>query len=461
MSDGVFFFDDEHHVTPPRYFRLKPVGQGGNVESLASYVSRLAFAHRLTPRSFVEELVSPQDGSDAAFGLQRDWYQREGRDFIGVSARASLMADWLELNTGATGLRLCTLNSLSGLTCGQKLLTSSSRVCIKCLAEDQQNGTPMYERLLWRLEVVNACDLHRCALVELQCGNERPSRVIPKLPGVCRHCGSIGLKCCIDRDHDSVSEADIWVAHQCRNLLEAMPMLAQADQRPIKASLKAYWKSRGPLRAAAKATGISQQAVSEWLTEPSAKFSLFRLADIALVHHLDLVALVQGTIQPTVAPAGHGPRWRKRVFKRVDSAAVAQRLADALRAGESATHVVREMGVQYRAVAQHKDLSRQVKEAARIKRQDRDTQRRKQAVQQAEDVITRLLSENQTPSIRNASIQTGVKWDSSSLKAIALVCIRIRLGHTGVKPNNRSSSLSAELQGMLDDSADRIRKQFA
>lgn len=98
---------------------------------------------------------------------------------------------------------------------------------------------------------------------------------------------------------------------------------------------------------------------------------------------------------------------------------------------------------------------------ARAARDLKSTERRRVAVQKAEDIIVRLLQKGKVPSLRNAAIESGEKWMPSLLRAAALVSIRIRLGHAGVKPPHRSGSYSAELRQMLDDSATRISEQFS
>lgn len=460
MSNEAFFFSDEPYSLAPRYFRLQPIGRGGDAESLSSYIKRLAYAHRLHPRSLVDDLVSSRDASEGSFGLTRDWLARNGQDFIGTSSLAQRMIGCLEVNTGVRDLRLCTILDLANLTCSQKLITRSSRVCFECLKEDRRSGLPMYERLLWRLEAVNACDIHGCALVEPICGQAASLRPAPNLPGICRHCGSIDLKCSLSCDDQPASEADIWVAQQCGRVLGAMPTLAQADPLKMKESLRTLWKPRGCMSAASAATGILQPALLQWLRTPNAKFSLFRIADIALTQRLDLVALLQGDIMPTAAPVENRSRWRKRVYKRVNHAEVEQGLMQALETGKSATQVAKELGVKLCSVAQNERLYRQVTESAKAKRHAADTQRRSEAVREAEEVIVRLMKKRQTPSLRNASAETGSKWSTSTLRGIALMNIRLRLGHSGVRPFQRASAFSAELQTMLQETAERIRLQF-
>ncbi|MCE4538924.1 hypothetical protein LXT12_16860 [Pelomonas sp. P7] len=75
-------------------------------------------------------------------------------------------------------------------------------------------------------------------------------------------------------------------------------------------------------------------------------------------------------------------------------------------------------------------------------------------------MVVKLLGQQKTPSLLNAKIESGEKWMPSSLKAEALACIRVRLGHAGVQLPTRAPLYSAELTKMLDESAARIRQHF-
>jgi len=145
----------------------------------------------------------------------------------------------------------------------------------------------------------------------------------------------------------------------------------------------------------------------------------------------------------------------------VNHAAIRLRLQAALEAGEAAAQVAREMKVSLFTLSLHKELYRQVSDQARAERDLKSTERRRVAVQRAEDIIVRLLQKGKVPSLRNASIESGEKWMPSLLKSAALASIRIRLGHPAVKQPPRSGSYSAELRRMLDESAMRIREQFS
>jgi len=315
MSE-LFFLESEPHSLAPLLFRLQPAGDAQDRENLASYLKRLARMHRMSPRGLVEEYVSLPEPSKDAVALQRDWLHRNAQDLIGAGDRAGELADWFERNAGVAGLRNCTLVNLSRFASGQKLVTRVSRVCLECFADDTRASRPMFERLQWRLEAVTACDRHRCALVKPLCLNLREcSRLaIPNLPGICTHCGSVGLTCSASSAGGEVSETEIWVAQQCRRLIEALPHLAAADPVRMKRNLRAHWLARDGIVSAAKATGMVQSSISAWLSKPRAKCSLFRLIDIALTQELDLVAMLQGEIVARASPADRSPRTHKRVL---------------------------------------------------------------------------------------------------------------------------------------------------
>jgi hypothetical protein len=63
-----------------------------------------AHSVRGTPRGFAEEYVSSNGPAGDSISLQRDWLYRNAQDLIGVSERASEMADWFERNAGVAGI---------------------------------------------------------------------------------------------------------------------------------------------------------------------------------------------------------------------------------------------------------------------------------------------------------------------------------------------------------------------
>lgn len=462
MVDGMFFFEDEPVNVAPRLFRQPPAGLGGNAESLISYLKRLAHKHRMSPRGFVEEHLGDEGQDHEPISLARDWLHRNGQDLVGVSDRAATLADWFARNTGVSEVLQCGLSNLSPFICGQRLVTRESRVCLQCFDEDRREGRPMFERLLWRLEPVTVCDKHCCPLIAPRCQGERAShRSSPaNLPGVCLKCGSIGLKCSSEEEVAECTDADLWVARQCRRLVEALPSLKGADPIRMKASLRAHCMSGKGIVSAAKSLDMTPSSFSVWLRLPKSKCLLFRLIDISLTQQLDLVALLRGELEKCDLPMDRRPRTGKRAYQLVDHATLKQRLAAALEAGECVASVAREMKVSHCALKTHAALYIRVRDQARTARDSKETERRRAAVRQAEEVVIRLLRKRKVPSLRNASTETNEEWRSSLLKSAALTSMRVQLGDAVVREPSRKISYSAELRQMIAESVQRIQQQF-
>lgn len=157
---------------PPRSIlaSLAPYGcSGEDRESLGSYLNRLCEAHEMTRWSLTKAIVGP-----AAEELLQVSSDRMGRDIgraaynLNISSlteQANHWAQTLNYLTLRNNLQLCTLVPLKSLVSNFVLLSEKERFCPGCRADDARLGRDSYERLLWSIDAVNACPLHRLKLV--------------------------------------------------------------------------------------------------------------------------------------------------------------------------------------------------------------------------------------------------------------------------------------------------------
>ena len=185
----------------PLYGRV-PAGVGTPlVESLTSFVSRLAMARHLSLWSIFKRLVCPLVSEDLK-GQERghSYWARgfAGQDGIiwdGDNEHVEALVDALAELTGLEHLSWHTLLPLKELlpveTRGVLCSVYGKRWCASCVARWRRKGMEPWEPLLWRFSFVRCCPIHNSVLSRV-CGTcKKPQGFISdRVPfGFCRECG--------------------------------------------------------------------------------------------------------------------------------------------------------------------------------------------------------------------------------------------------------------------------------
>jgi TniQ len=172
---------------PPRsrLYCLAPIGVGApDVESLASFIMRLAAAHCVeTGTLFAQEM---------ALLINRSYFLKSETEPIGhalhllkeihsVNGGGPAIPRWviaLESLTCQRDLHLLTMLPWRNMLTPRFLMRNTRAWCPDCLAESKDRHEPVYERLIWTLIPVSVCVPHQRLLEESCpfCG--RSSRVL-------------------------------------------------------------------------------------------------------------------------------------------------------------------------------------------------------------------------------------------------------------------------------------------
>ena len=168
---------------------LPPIGlDTGYVESLSSYFFRLANLHHLSPRTLAEYLIIPHLLTLKIKKEAANWLTS---NFNGIGKSSDEWASQLELLTDQNRIKELTLISLKSLLPAKKLLSQIKKWCPRCIEDSSQNGAG-YGQLLWEIDDVKACPIHRIRLVDkCICKNDSPnfSSKRKHLPELCFKCG--------------------------------------------------------------------------------------------------------------------------------------------------------------------------------------------------------------------------------------------------------------------------------
>lgn len=185
------------HPLHSRLYAFEPLGVGTPyVESLTSYMARLAEAHSVPLRTLVKQELLPllkRDYLSNPFGNSLDAFWVEAaRALNGIGMLARDWAQVLERLTLRTDLQFLTLLPWTVVLTQQRLLRLNRAWCPDCFLEWQAMEQTIYEPLLWNVNTVSVCPRHQRALLE-RCPYPDCHTTLPVLasyfrPGYCSKC---------------------------------------------------------------------------------------------------------------------------------------------------------------------------------------------------------------------------------------------------------------------------------
>jgi hypothetical protein len=391
-----------------RLYARAPEGAGTpQVESLTSYITRLAAAHCWPTRTLMEREIGPRLGwtSSLTTLLKNGAYCLNG-----AGHAAAKGVDALEDLTGQSGLVGLTLLPWRAVFAQRALIRAQRAWCPQCFDAWRQRDTPIYEPLIWAVAAVSACAYHRRRLCTQcpRCGAQgQPVIGSWAQPGRCSSCGtwlgsaSKSAESCEEEFWTTEAVGDM-LATAGRELLPHNVLVAALVRR-----IDEY--TRGNI--AAFATLIQRPRNTVWLwcngqILPSLPTVLQLCRQLGLTPRQFLVAADH--LAKTEAPTGHlrrayTPVTRKApvAFDRQGVRALLEQIRHDQNATPSMRHVARQVGYD-RSVLYHQfpALCRQIAARARAAAAQRGAQRIRLLCQRVENVVFTLQSEGVKPTRR-------------------------------------------------------------
>lgn len=183
--------------TPCQLYSLAPLGIGTPlVESLTSYISRLAAAHSVLPRTLVTKMILPRlkkshlynDGYPVYDHLTTFW--KHSSVLNGASGTTGDWVQTLEQLTQRYDLHFLTFLSFANTISCRNLMRSTQSWCPLCYAEWKATKQIVYLPLLWHFSIVDICPIHNQYLHTCcsYCGKALSPLTSSSLPGYCSHC---------------------------------------------------------------------------------------------------------------------------------------------------------------------------------------------------------------------------------------------------------------------------------
>lgn len=217
--------------THSKLYALAPLGMGTlHVESLTSYMARLAEAHSVSLRTLVIQELLPLLKRDYLFNPSGNtlgsFWKEAARALNGTGVLAQEWAQTLERLTLRTDVQFLTLLPWAAVLTQQRLLRLTRAWCPDCFMEWQATGQPIYEPLLWNVKAVSVCLRHRRILLE-QCPYPDCQAALPVLasyfrPGHCSKCSRwLGIANTLSKFSwtDEQWRWQIWVAETIGQLV--------------------------------------------------------------------------------------------------------------------------------------------------------------------------------------------------------------------------------------------------
>lgn len=249
-----------------RLTKLKPEGLGTyQVESLSSYLTRLASAHWVSPtklyRALSEEVYKGEAKTLSALS-RIDGYSKLSRHVATtLNALSAIEVDFHDL----------TLNAWSAVFAnhGCGLLRDHLAWCCDCYKEDDVRESPLYNRLLWCIRGVSLCPAHNCRLVHScgACGARQACVTSNAQVGYCQKCGSdLTQQSPKIRKSKPLKEESVWKTAACTELLRTTQSGTQFDRETFLLRFKdCLARYRGSPKRMAKSLNLGLDSIRAWV----------------------------------------------------------------------------------------------------------------------------------------------------------------------------------------------------
>jgi hypothetical protein len=263
-------------VQRSQLYSLKPIGLGtANVESLTSYLTNLAKAHWVSVGDLLSEKFSTIIGKTyltdtPSRGLHKVYNRTSALNGTGVMAR-----DWVEaaqLLTLREDLHLLTLLTWSDVFPKRKLLRQHKAWCPLCYEDWRYSGQPLFEPLIWTIDVVELCPTHHVPL-SIQCphcSQKQPFLDWQAQLGHCSKCQkwlSTTSETQLSRSKEVEKAKENWQLWVAKNLGEVLTLQVQPPSKKRIAeaiSICIKESTEGNIAAFSRMLDLPKNTVWQW-----------------------------------------------------------------------------------------------------------------------------------------------------------------------------------------------------
>lgn len=397
-----------------RLYFVAPLYIGSaEIESLTSYISRLALAHCVYPGILMErvlkKVVNKKHGSANLHNLYSYTGAINGTGTMGLDLVAAL-----EQLTSQKQLDLLTLASFSELIPSRKLFHEHRKWCPQCFDSWKRQQHELYEPLIWKIKAVEVCSIHNSPLQDKCPYCDRPNYHLAwkTRPGYCSNCDRFLGE--VDRyKHLSIEDKDLnwylWVNENIGELLSKRDVEDfSLSKKTIGESLTKYVANnfQGNMAAFARFLQMPKNTVWMWCknkSQPSLEM-LLRIChrlEISVWHFLTQEKTTQSKITNNLeSPPPLTSKAREIVHDRDRIRDYLERvLRESNSNPPSMEQVARELQINRRTIFQHfPELCRAISAKYTKHRTATHQQAIKECCQEVREVVGQLHSEGKYPS---------------------------------------------------------------
>ena len=423
LNDDLVIYDAcdlKKPLVPPRsrLYHLEPIGIGTPyVESLTSFLMRLAQAHSLEVNTLVTKEIS--NYFDRKYlhennnkGLSTLF--NKGATLNSNGILASQLYQSLEQLTFRKDLSCLTLLAFNNVFSSRKLLRKSKAWCSVCYEQWQKAGKIIYEPLLWSFESITVCPRHFQPLANKcpHCDLSVPWLTGKSQVGFCPKCDR-WLGSFLSNQY-STSESDlaksIWISQSLGNLISFIPSsLSSIHSENISKAFNLIIDvtCEGNIAAFAKIFNLPKNTVWMWCKSKSfpelrAILTVCYCLDISL---FDFVTLKQQVFQsPRIAPQRlpKSPRTKRASPKIFDRRTTEKYLVSILNSSErplKMKEVSRRLNIDQRTIYGYfPNLCKAISAKYRKYQKQQTAERIQKCCQEVEQAVCNLHQAGEYPS---------------------------------------------------------------
>lgn len=224
-----------------RLFPLEPIGIGTPcVESLTSYIARLAEAHCLQTGVLMEKGIAPLIGKKHG-GANLHKIYNFTKALNGTGVMASDLVEALAHLTCRDDLQFLTMLTWSNVFSPRNSLRPVRAWCPFCYEQWHLQHQTVYEPLIWSLKVIKICSDHNVNLSQIcpHCHKQNFSLAWQSQPGYCSKCHQwLGSRRKSNPEHNKILttqplEWETWVFESVGELLSVTQSLEYKLTRKI------------------------------------------------------------------------------------------------------------------------------------------------------------------------------------------------------------------------------------
>jgi hypothetical protein len=350
---------------PPRsrLYNLTPRGLNSPlVESLTSYICRLAYEHHVEVGTLIQYSIAPVLGKRYIADSQSRSISSFLRYANPINGNGNMASDWvgaLESLTLRADLALLTLLVGANALSQRDLLQPVRQWCPMCYDEWRRQDAIIYEPLLWSINEIIVCPTHYQLLERCcpYCSSTLPWLAWRSRPGYCSSCGGWLGKA---DGNSQVEEKDMYRAETTGGFLAHMPQLSLSIPREcVIQSLRDLIAAttEGNMAAFSRSLGLPKTTLWE-LVQGYFPPSLSFLLQLCHQFRLSLLQfLFGGEHAPDESPVSRGQTRKRDARRPFDREKARQALEDILddqqNASLSMREVARRLGYPVRTIKTH------------------------------------------------------------------------------------------------------------